>query len=77
MKPNSISPACRRLAFSVLAELDSSTCTGANAGRRSSKAASAHPWLWKVPPRSDVPIRMVMTVPGQLRLSAELLTEPS
>ena len=61
MKPNSISPACRRLAFSVLADLDSMTSTGAKAGRRSNNALSARPWLWKVPSRSEVPMRIVMT----------------
>jgi hypothetical protein len=44
MKPNSISPPCSRLAFSVLAECDSSTTTGANVGCRSNTVSGARPW---------------------------------
>ena len=45
MKPNSISPASSRLAFSTLAELDASTSTGASAAERSKIVLSAWPWL--------------------------------
>src|ERR1700704_2413219 len=60
MKPSSISPALRRLAFSVLADFDSSTSTRAAGDAASNSALSACPWLWNVPSRSDVPIRMIM-----------------
>ena len=43
MKPSSISPASSRSAFSMLAELDANTSTGANAGRRSNRILSARP----------------------------------
>ena len=45
MKPSSISPACKRWAFSVLAELDGRTVTGASTGRRCKTSLSASPWL--------------------------------
>jgi hypothetical protein len=45
MKPNSISPACRRFAFSVLADLDSRSSTGTSSGCRSNMILRARPWL--------------------------------
>ncbi len=45
MKPNEISSACRRLAFSTLAVSAVSTSTGASDGCRSSTTLSARPWL--------------------------------
>jgi hypothetical protein len=64
MNPSSISPASSRSAFSMLAEFDANTSTGANAGRRSNRISSARPWLWNVPSRSEVPMRSVMTERG-------------
>jgi hypothetical protein len=64
MKPNSISPASSRSAFSMLAEFDAYTSTGANAGRRSNRLLSARPWLWNVPSRSEVPMRIIMAKRG-------------
>ena len=57
----------RRLAFSMLAEFDVSTSTGASAGRRSRIALSARPWLWKVPSCSEVPIRIVIVATHSAR----------
>ena len=65
MKPSSIAPASSRSAFSMLAELDVNTSTAANAGRRSNRILSARPWLWNVPPRSEVPMRIVMAKRGR------------
>ena len=45
MKPSSISSACRRSAFSVLADFDSRTSTGASSGFRSKMILRAWPWL--------------------------------